>query len=367
LLNAENIGLEPVWPYSLITPDGPLFETAVRTYEHRPFRDLATWSYDSIQAARLGLGAEMANRLDALTQIYQLYPNGMAEMMGNSGEFYIEQMGIVSVALAEALVQDQGDIIRIAPAIPPDWTVHGTVYVRGNARVTVTAVAGKVTAFELAAASTHTFHIANPWPPGKVFAINTKAGGSYAYTAPNAARAESNATGATAPSAGSQPTIALGAPTTGIPPTAMPGAPSAGSQPTIALGAPTARIPPTAMPGAPTARIPPTAMPGAPTAGIPPTAMPGAPTAGIPPTAMPGAPTAGAPTTHGSGAPTAVTDATRPNSASQTNTLLFAPGPTPHPKSLGRAAIGIPEPCCAPPPGYDPAADRYSQPKPESH
>ena len=147
----------------------------MRTYEHRPFRDLATWSYDSIQAARLGLGAEMARRLDSLTQLYQLYPNGMAEMMGNSGEFYIEQMGIVSVALAEALVQDHGDVIRIGPAIPPDWTVNGTVYVRGNARITVTAVEGKVTAFNLAAASTHTFRVANPWAPGEVLTINAKA------------------------------------------------------------------------------------------------------------------------------------------------------------------------------------------------
>jgi hypothetical protein len=185
LLNAENIGLEPVWPYSLISPDSPLFATAVRTYEHRRFRDLATWSYDSIQAARLGLGAEMALRLDSLTQLYQLYPNGMAEMMGNSGEFYIEQMGIVSVALAEALVQDHGDVIRIGPAIPPDWTIIGTVYVRGNARITVTAVEGKVIAFHLAAASTHTFRVANPWAPGEVLTINAKPGRTYAYNAPS--------------------------------------------------------------------------------------------------------------------------------------------------------------------------------------
>ncbi len=147
----------------------------MRTYEHRPFRDMATWSYDAIQAARLGLGAEMARRLDSLTQVYQLYPNGMADMMGNSGEFYIEQMGIVAVAMAEALVQDHGDVIRIGPAIPHDWTLNGTVYVRGNARITVTAIEGKVTAFKLAAASTHTFRMANPWAPGEVLTINAKA------------------------------------------------------------------------------------------------------------------------------------------------------------------------------------------------
>jgi hypothetical protein len=268
LLNAENIGLEPVWPYSLISPDSPLFATALRTYEHRPFRDLATWSYDSIQAARLGLGAEMASRLDSLTQLYQLYPNGMAEMMGNSGEFYIEQMGIVSVALSEALVQDHGDVIRIGPAIPPDWTVNGTVYVRGNARITVTAVDGKVTAFNLAAASTHTFRIANPWAPGEVFTINAKPGHSYAYDAP-----------------------------------AVPG------------------------PTAPAANCAASAT------------MPSIPASSC-------ASRAGTPT----------------------NILTFTPGPPTAPKTLGRAAIGIPTTCCAPPAGYNPAADRYpTPPKPESH
>ncbi|MEA3179111.1 MAG: alpha-L-fucosidase 2, partial [Gammaproteobacteria bacterium] len=100
LLNAENIGLEPVWPYSLISSDSPLFETAVRTYEQRPFRDLATWSNDPIHAARLGLGSEMSRSLFSITQLYQIYPNGMAHLTGNDGEFYIEQMGVVSVALA---------------------------------------------------------------------------------------------------------------------------------------------------------------------------------------------------------------------------------------------------------------------------
>ncbi|HEY2400264.1 MAG TPA: hypothetical protein VGI23_07905, partial [Steroidobacteraceae bacterium] len=298
LLNAENIGLEPVWPYSLISPDSPLFATAVRTYEHRPFRDQATWSYDSIQAARLGLGAEMARRLDSLTQLYQLYPNGMAEMMGNSGEFYIEQMGIVSVALAEALVQDHGDVIRIGPAIPSDWTVNGTVYVRGNARITVTAVEGKVTAFNLAAASTHTFRVANPWAPGEVLTINAKPGRLYAYHSPARDDAGTSAIGRN----------------------------SAASTGPTGSNTPMARTP----------------------------------------TA-----TSAAPPSKGRTAPGGSLDsetAQTPANREPTNTPVFTPGPPTAPKSLGRAAIGIPETCCSAPKGYDPASDRYpTTPTPESH
>jgi hypothetical protein len=322
LLNAENIGLEPVWPYSLITPDSPLFATALRTYEHRPFRDLATWSYDSIQAARLGLGAEMVSRLDSLTQLYQLYPNGMAEMMGNSGEFYIEQMGIVSVALSEALVQDHGEVIRIGPAIPPDWTVNGTVYIRGNARITVTAFDGKVTAFNLAAASTHTFRIADPWAPGKVFTINAKPGHSYAYNAPAAGHANN------APARPENPTTVNtpAAEPDGLTAPAVPG-------PT----APAANCADNAQTEAASATMPSTP------------ASTCASRAG--PAGRPG-------TSHGQMAP----------GGTPTNTPNFTPGPPTAPKTLGRAAIGIPTTCCAPPAGYDPAADRYpTPPKPGSH
>jgi len=263
LLNAENIGLEPVWPYSLITRDSELFQTAVRTYEHRPFRDLATWSYDAIQAARLGLGEEVSLRLDALTQIYQIYPNGMSDLSGYSGEFYVEQMGIVAVALTEALVQDHGDVIRIGPAIPRDWTINGTVYVRGNARITVTAVEGKVTAFELAAGSTHTFRIANPWSADEVLTVNAKAGRSYTYQAP----ADASAATASRPSA-------------------------------------------------------------------------------------------------------VVANHSSPGAAPRADQLdvpFFPAGPPTRPKALGRASIGLSEPCCAPPANYNPAADRYGTVTPESH
>jgi alpha-L-fucosidase 2 len=161
--NDENIGLEPVWPYALINQDSALFDTARRTYAYRPFRSLATWSYDPVHAARLGLGAELADSLFSLTQLYQIYPNGMADLGGGGGEFYVEQMAVVALALSEALVQDQTLALRIAPAVPPGWTMNGSVSVRGNARVSVEMRDGHVTAIELIAASAHAFKILSPW------------------------------------------------------------------------------------------------------------------------------------------------------------------------------------------------------------
>jgi alpha-L-fucosidase 2 len=161
--NDENIGLEPVWPYGLITRDSALYAVAQRTYAYRPFRNIATWSLDPVHAARLGLGVAVAQSLYSLTQLYQTYPNGMADFGGGGGEFYIEQMAVTALTLTEALVQDQGDTLRIAPAVPPGWSLSGTVYVRGDARVSVDMQSGNVTGFELVAQAAHEFRIANPW------------------------------------------------------------------------------------------------------------------------------------------------------------------------------------------------------------
>jgi hypothetical protein len=161
--NSENIGLESVWPYGLVDPGHPGFAIARRTYAYRPFRHLATWSNDPIHAARLGWGEEVERSVNALVQIYQSFPNGLASFSGAGGEFYLEQAGVIAVALSEALVQDQG-VIRIAPAVPRGWSMDGTVYVRGNARITVAVRGGQPRQIEIKAGSDDKLVLVNPWP-----------------------------------------------------------------------------------------------------------------------------------------------------------------------------------------------------------
>jgi hypothetical protein len=112
--NAENIGLEPVWPYDLIGDDSPMFELARRTYEHRPYVGVADWSFDPVQAARLGLGDEVRSTLLRVTERSQHSINGFANWDKRYGEFYVEQVGVVADALQEALVQDYDGLIRLA-------------------------------------------------------------------------------------------------------------------------------------------------------------------------------------------------------------------------------------------------------------
>jgi alpha-L-fucosidase 2 len=174
--NIENIGLEPVWPYAVIGDTSPLFPLAQRTFAHRPNSSVVDWSFDSIQAARLGLGSEVGSTLVATTQRFQGFVNGMAKWEPSAREFYVEQTGIVANALQEALVQDYDGLIRVAPAIPPGWDFEGCVYVRGNTKVDVQTSNGEVTTLVIEAGTTQPIKIRNPWPGKPADVISAKTG-----------------------------------------------------------------------------------------------------------------------------------------------------------------------------------------------
>jgi alpha-L-fucosidase 2 len=169
--NIENPALEPVWPYALIGDDGPMHEIAVRTFTSRRNQNEADWSFDPIQAARLGLAAQVKSTLRALTTRYQLYPSGLARFFGD--EFYVEQIGVLTAALHEALVQDYDGVLRVAPAWPDDWSADATVALHhgGKARVVITK--GKLQAVALQPGAGSTLRLRNPWPTQSVEIIDS--------------------------------------------------------------------------------------------------------------------------------------------------------------------------------------------------
>lgn len=169
--NTENIGLEPVWPYSLIGDDGPRHDLGVRTFINRPNKASNDWSSDPIQAARLGLASEFKSTLIRLTEEFQAYPSGLAEFAGP--EFYVEQGGVVSAALEEALVQDYDGLVRIAPAWPKDWDADGTVYIQGGSKVDVQMRGGQPVSVIVRAGFSGLLLVRNPWP-GHPFEVTTE-------------------------------------------------------------------------------------------------------------------------------------------------------------------------------------------------
>lgn len=172
--NSENIGLEPVWPYSLIGDSGQLHDTAVRTYASRANKFDDDWSFDPIQAARLGLASEVELALRKLTERYQAYPSGLAQFMGP--EFYVEQIGVLATALQESLVQDYDGTLRIAPAWPKHWDVVGTVYVQGKNKVDVEMRNGVPVVIVLQAGSSGQIRLRNPWPGGLCAVVSEGSG-----------------------------------------------------------------------------------------------------------------------------------------------------------------------------------------------
>jgi len=177
--NGENIGLEPVWPYDLIGDDSPLFALAKRTYEHRLSKGGGGWSFDSIVAARLEMGDEVGAALRRSVENSARCVNGFegcaekqrtdlsttsTTLTSRHFEFYVEETGVVSVALQEALVQDYDGLIRIAPAVPPGWNVDGSVYVRGKTKVDVQLRDGKPTTVVIESGIAQPIKLRNPWP-----------------------------------------------------------------------------------------------------------------------------------------------------------------------------------------------------------
>jgi hypothetical protein len=165
--NAENLDLEAVWPYGLVGDTSPDLALAKRTYAHRMFVNNSDWNVDALQAARLGLASEVAKALTDSTKKYQSFANGLGLLSGGTAdgktEPYIEQAGVVTAALNEALVQDYDGLLRIAPAWPSTWDANGTVFIHGSSRVHVSVKAGAVVLVVIEAGSTGSLNVRNPW------------------------------------------------------------------------------------------------------------------------------------------------------------------------------------------------------------
>jgi hypothetical protein len=175
--NSENLDLEPVFPYGLITDtSGVELSVAQRTYTQRKFKDSHDWSNDAIHAARLALSSEVPARLSAIIASNQAYPCGLAAFDTTPSamkEPYVEAAGVLATAINEALAQDFDGTLRIAPAWPKSWGVTGTVYVQGRSKVHVHFQNGAVAFAVLEAGTTGTMSVRNPWGNAQATVIDS--------------------------------------------------------------------------------------------------------------------------------------------------------------------------------------------------
>lgn len=169
--NVENLGLEPVWPFGLIGDDGPLSDLAKRTFTDRPNVQTNDWSFDPIQAARLGLADDVRSTLIGLTEKYQKRISGLASFGSTYPEQYAEQGGVVTTALQDALVQDYDGVLRVAPAWPSGWDADATVYIQHRGKVDVQIRNGTLTTVAIEAGAAGEQAVRNPWPGQAIQAV----------------------------------------------------------------------------------------------------------------------------------------------------------------------------------------------------
>jgi putative Ig domain-containing protein/carbohydrate binding protein with CBM6 domain/glycosyl hydrolase family 95 len=181
LHNSENIGLEAVWPYGVIgdstTVNGDnLTALADRTYNSRPNVNIADWSYDAVDAARLDMGSQVSADLVANTEEYQTFISGLAAYDSTPDEPYIEQQSNVATAMDEALATDYDGTLRFAPAWPSGWNGSGTVYIQGGSKVDVQVEGGTIATAAIQAGTTQTMTVRNPWSGQQAEVVNGSSG-----------------------------------------------------------------------------------------------------------------------------------------------------------------------------------------------
>ncbi|MFC5828311.1 glycosyl hydrolase family 95 catalytic domain-containing protein [Nonomuraea insulae] len=159
--NNENVSAELIWPYDITGIGYADYQTAVNTWNQRPFPYGNVWSNDAVQAARLGLGDQAYQGMKTMLQKYQNYPNGMT----NNTNGVFEYLGVHLSAMNEALMQSYNDKIRVFPAVPGDSSFVGkfTLLAKDGFQVSSEREAGEIKYVGLKSLYGKQATVVNPW------------------------------------------------------------------------------------------------------------------------------------------------------------------------------------------------------------
>jgi hypothetical protein len=159
--NNENVALELVWPYDQTGIGYPDQQTAINTFNVRPFPYGNVWSNDAVHAARLGLGDQAFQGMRTMLQKYQNYPNGMT----NNTNGVFEYLGVHLTAMNESLLQSYNDKIRVFPAAPTASSFVGkfTLLAKDGFQVSSEREAGEVKYVGIKSLHGKQARVVNPW------------------------------------------------------------------------------------------------------------------------------------------------------------------------------------------------------------
>jgi alpha-L-fucosidase 2 len=159
--NDENVASEVIWPYDTTGIGAPDYQTALNTWNKRPFPYDNVWADDAIQAARLGLGDQAYTGMRTMLQKYQNFPNGLTA--NTNGVF--EYLGVHLSVLNESLMQSYNDKIRVFPAVPSDSSFVGrfTLLAKNGFQVSSEREGGEIKYVGLKSLYGNAATVVNPW------------------------------------------------------------------------------------------------------------------------------------------------------------------------------------------------------------
>jgi hypothetical protein len=185
--NAENVACEIIWPYSVTGISYPDYQTAVNTFNSRPFPYQNPIMPCAVQAARLGLGDNTYNGIKTLLGMSQTCPNGLGSMGGSGGAQSFDFAGLHQLYINESLLQSYNDTIRVFPALPSDaaFVSKFTLLAKGAFLVSSEKEGGEIKYIGVKSLMGNTASFVNPWGMQQV-QVRKVADNSIAMTTSNA-------------------------------------------------------------------------------------------------------------------------------------------------------------------------------------
>ncbi|MDE6096582.1 MAG: hypothetical protein K2G52_10375 [Muribaculaceae bacterium] len=152
--NFENPQCYVIWPFKLYGVTQPDYELALNTFNMRKFKASNCWSQCAVQAARLGLSGEMAELL--MHNAGAQDPSVRFPAFWNPGSDYVPDFdngGVLAMAVQTMLVDNLGDSILVAQALPDGWEADFKLHAYGNTTVIGKAKGKKVESLDIFPAS----------------------------------------------------------------------------------------------------------------------------------------------------------------------------------------------------------------------
>jgi alpha-L-fucosidase 2 len=162
--NFENVACEILWPYSVTGIGYPDYQTALNTFNSRPFPYKNPIMPCAIASAWLGLESTF-NGIKTLLAMSQSRPNGVGGLGSSGGAQSFDYAGLHQLYINESLLQCYNDTIRVFPALPSDasFVSKFTLLAKGAFLVSSEKEGGEIKYIGIKSMMGNTASCVNPW------------------------------------------------------------------------------------------------------------------------------------------------------------------------------------------------------------